>query len=69
MNAACAVFDRQRGVLGLVYTGSIEKGTLLTALRGRVAEILLPRAILRTDALPLTNNGKTDRKAAAALLF
>ena len=69
VNAACAVFDRQRGVLGLVYTGSIEKGTLLTALRGRVAEILLPRAILRTDALPLTNNGKTDRKAAAALLF
>ena len=69
VDAACAVFDRERSVLGLVYTGAIERSALLTALRTRVPDYLLPKMSRRVDALPLTQNGKTDRKAATALLF
>ena len=69
VDAACAVFSRDRHILGLVYAGPIEKNELLLALRGRTAEILLPRAIKKVDSLPLTQNGKTDRKAAEKLLF
>ncbi len=69
VNAACAVFDRARSILGLVYTGTIDRAALLLALRTRVPAYLLPKMSKRVDALPLTQNGKTDRNAAAALLF
>ncbi len=69
VNAACAVFDRERSILGLVYTGAIERTALLVELRRRVPEYLLPKMSRCVDALPLTQNGKTDRKAAATLLF
>ncbi|MBQ6235796.1 MAG: amino acid adenylation domain-containing protein [Clostridia bacterium] len=69
VNAACAVFDREKSVLGLVYTGAIEKTALLTALRATLPEYLLPKRTAKVDALPLTENGKTDRKAATLLLY
>ena len=69
VDAACAVFDRGRSILGLVYTGTVERAALLIALRKQVPDYLLPKLSKRVDALPLTQNGKTDRKAATALLF
>ena len=69
VNAACAVFDRERSVLGLVYTGTAEKAAVLAALRAKLPEYLLPKRTILTDALPLTENGKTDRKAASRLLY
>ena len=69
VDAACAVFDRERSVLGLVYTGTIERSSLLCELRRRVPDYLLPKMSKRIDEMPLTQNGKTDRKAATALLF
>lgn len=65
--AACAVFDPERSLLALVYIGTAERGELLNALKARVPEYLLPRAIKRVEALPLTSNGKTDRGAALNL--
>ena len=69
VNAACAVFDRERSVLGLVYTGTVERAALLAALRAKLPEYLLPKRTAQVDALPLTENGKTDRKAATLLLY
>lgn len=69
VDAACAVFDREKSVLGLVYTGAIEKTALLQALRSKIPEYLLPKRTAKADALPLTENGKTDRKAATLLLY
>ena len=69
VDAACAVFDRERSVLGLVYTGSAEKAALIAALKAKLPEYLLPKRTVLTDALPLTENGKTDRKAACRLLY
>ncbi len=69
VDAACAVFDRERSILGLVYTGTVEKAALLSALRRRTPDYLLPKLTKRVDAMPLTQNGKTDRRAATALLF
>lgn len=69
VDAACAVFDRERSVLGLVYTGAAERAALLAALKDRLPEYLLPKRMVRVERLPLTENGKTDRKAAAVLLY
>ncbi len=68
-DAACAVFDKKHSILGLVYTGTIERAALLTALRRLVPEYLLPKITKQINEMPLTQNGKTDRKAATALLF
>ena len=69
VDAACAVFDREKSVLGLVYTGAIEKTALLQALRVKIPEYLLPKRTAKVETLPLTENGKTDRKAATLLLY
>lgn len=69
VDSACAVFDRERSVLGLVFTGTIRKADLLAALRAKLPEYLLPKRTARVDALPLTENGKTDRKAACRLMY
>ncbi len=69
VDAACAVFDRERSVLGLVYTGAADKSAILTALRAKLPEYLLPKRTVCVEALPLTENGKTDRKAACRLLY
>ena len=69
MTAACAVFDRAHSVLGLVYAGTADRAGILNGLRAKVPEYLLPKRTLCVDALPLTENGKTDRKAATTLLF
>jgi amino acid adenylation domain-containing protein len=69
VDSACAVFDRERSVLGLVYTGTIERAALLAALKSKLPEYLLPKRTVCVDALPLTENGKTDRKAACRMLY
>ncbi len=69
VDAACAVFDRDKSLLGLVYTGAIEKAALLSALKDKLPEYLLPKRTVRVESLPLTENGKTDRKAALKLLY
>ncbi len=69
VTAACAVFDRAHSVLGLVYAGTADRAGILNGLRAKVPEYLLPKRTLCVDALPLTENGKTDRKAATTLLF
>ena len=69
VNAACAVFDRERSVLGLVYMGTADRAALLSALRDKLPEYLLPKRTACVQTLPLTENGKTDRKAALGLLF
>lgn len=68
VDAACAVFDREKSLLGLVYTGAIEKPALLAALKNKLPEYLLPKRTVNVESLPLTENGKTDRKAACKLL-
>ena len=69
VDSACAVFDRERSVLGLVYTGELEKAALTAALAAKLPEYLLPKRTVRVENLPLTENGKTDRKAACKLLY
>lgn len=68
VDAACAVFDREKSLLGLVYTGTIEKAALLSALKAKLPEYLLPKRTAKVLSLPLTENGKTDRRAAATLI-
>ena len=69
VTAACAVFDSEKKRLGLVYTGERDRAALLSGLKNSVPDYMLPSKTVRLDAMPLTSNGKTDRRRAHTLCF
>jgi len=66
--AAAVVREDVAGDRRLVayVAGEVAADELRKYLRGRLPEHMLPGAIVRLDALPLTTNGKLDRKALPA---
>ena len=66
---ACAVFDPERKRLALAYTGEADRKAVNTALREKVPEYMLPSKTVHLDEMPLTGNGKTDRKSVHAICF
>ena len=63
---ACCVYDREEKRILLFYTGSILPDALLSFLRGYLPRYMLPSVCEKLEQMPLTPNGKLDRKALAA---
>lgn len=61
----CAVFDKEKDRISLYYTGDIEKGDLDAALKDGLPRYMLPHKIIKLESMPLTPNGKIDRKKLA----
>ncbi len=59
--AAC-VYDREGKRIALFYVGECEEKLLLSAMVGLVPRYMVPSVIKKITAIPLTDNGKTDRK-------
>ena len=62
---ACCVYDAEGKRILLYYTGAIEPTDLVTFLRGYLPRYMLPSVAEKLDRMPLTPNGKLDRKALA----
>ena len=60
---AAYVVERSGASLGV---GTALRETLLSFLRGRLPEPMIPSSFSRLDKLPLTSSGKVDRKALPA---
>ena len=58
----CAAFDAQKKRLYCFYAGDIEKALFVEKLKVVLPAYMIPRAIYKLESLPLTKNGKTDRK-------
>ena len=58
---------RQQLVGCFVAPGGCDEDELRSWLADRVPEYMVPATLIRLDALPLTSNGKLDRKALVAL--
>ncbi len=65
---ACCVYDHQAKRIVLYYTGEIEANALTIFLRSYLPRYMLPAVCTRLAQMPLTPNGKLDRKALASLL-
>ena len=63
---ACAIYDKEKDKIILYYTGTAESGDLTAFLKEKLPRYMLPNRMERLERMPLTPNGKVDRKALAA---
>ncbi|MDE6433152.1 MAG: amino acid adenylation domain-containing protein [Lachnospiraceae bacterium] len=59
---ACCFFDEKRGKIVAFYVGSDDKERIVNEMKQKVPEYMVPNILRCIDELPLTKNGKTDRK-------
>ena len=59
--AACVYDDRDRRIV-LFYTGDAVETALAAHLAGLLPRYMLPAVLMRRQSLPLTDNGKLDRR-------
>ena len=62
MTTCCCLYIKENNKIVLFYTGDTDKKQLTAALKERLPRYMLPNAIMQTDRLPLTANGKMDRQ-------
>jgi acyl-CoA synthetase (AMP-forming)/AMP-acid ligase II len=62
VRAACCVYDANGKRIALYYVGEAEPAALTTGLKSILPRYMLPAICERLPAMPLTPNGKADRK-------
>ena len=61
----CCIFDEKKSRLKGFYIGSIDKDKLFAEMKSSLPAFMVPGILRRIDEMPLTKNGKTDRKKLA----
>lgn len=61
----CCVFDEKKSRLKGFYIGTIEKDRLASVMKENLPAFMIPSVIRKVDEMPLTKNGKIDRKMLA----
>lgn len=64
-HACCAYDQKHNKVIGF-YCGEVERAAILEEMKKTVPEYMVPNVLRQMERLPLTKNGKTDRKALLA---
>ena len=64
---ACCLFDEKRSRLKGFYVGSIDKDALHGAMKKDMPAFMVPGILRQVEAMPLTKNGKIDRKKMAEM--
>ncbi len=62
----CCVYDHDRSRLIAFYVGAMESKDLKKALYDALPTYMIPNTMKQLEALPITANGKMDRKALLA---
>ena len=62
VRAACCVYDAPNKRICLYYVGDVDESALSAALKAALPRYMLPAFCEKLPAMPLTPNGKVDRK-------
>ena len=62
LRRACCVYDHERKRIVLYYVGELTATELVTHLKGYVPRYMIPAECVPLETMPLTPNGKIDRK-------
>lgn len=63
---AVCLYDHRRHRIHLCYVGKADTSEVATGLHGLLPQYMVPGRTHRLESLPLTKNGKVDRRALAA---
>lgn len=62
IDRACCLFDSKKNKLVTFYVGSVEKREIQKQMRKSLPSYMVPREFHLIEKLPITSNGKIDRK-------
>jgi len=62
INRSCCVYDTEKKRIVLFYVGQADPTELISLLKGYLPRYMIPAECRALDAMPLTPNGKIDRK-------
>lgn len=57
------IYDKEKSKIVLFYVGDLDERGLVSALKEKLPRYMIPNRIIRLEQMPLTLNGKLDRKA------
>ncbi len=67
VSRAVCVYNKEKKAIVLYYTGDAAEGDVTRELSSLLPRYMLPAAVVRLEALPLTDNGKADRRRLAEM--
>ena len=67
MSMCRSVFDADHERLFGFYVGDVDRHELAATMRETLPRFMVPSRLVRVDSMPLTKNGKADKKALLAL--
>lgn len=68
VSECCSMFDADKSLLYLFYAGDAEKKEIALYFRANMPAFMVPRKIMKLDALPKLPNGKKDMGAMRAMM-
>ena len=63
VSRACCIYDNAKKKIFMFYMGSITENDLAACLREYLPRYMLPSTVVKMEQLPLTANGKLDRRS------
>jgi acyl-CoA synthetase (AMP-forming)/AMP-acid ligase II len=69
VKSACCVYDEEGKKIVLFYVGEASQKEVAATLRERLPRYMLPNHIEVLETMPLTTNGKIDRKFLKGRLY
>jgi len=65
---ACCIYDHERTMPVLFYTGDAERLAVIRSLKQSLPSYMVPRRVERLDSMPLVQSGKLDRQTLRSYL-
>ena len=66
VGSSCCLFDNDKKKIILYYTGEVSVPELSAYMKSKLPRYMIPNVITQLDRIPLTPNGKQDRKLLMA---